>query len=345
MIAILIYTTIESVNEKWVIEKGKFIYVGILKTKELLFNQVAGFKIREHYIDIIIKDSKKVFKISKYIGERDELIEWLSNKFTDFSNEETINDLKSVLTEEKRFLENPKFGLSSEERLRTLEKVKKVALILKFTPLFVIVLWLLLISPAFIKFIVVLCAIWPLLCFAIHIISDGFIALNGARNSSRPSVDYGFFPAAFLCLVGLYSHVYSYQNFWTPFALSLSFLAFTLFFIEGFLSDFKKWEDEYSTIFIIIFFSIMYSHGLITSINSEFDNSQPVEYNAKILDKYYSKGKGVNYKFKITPWGPQTNASNVSVSSNMYKKKVVGDSTRILFFNGVFGIPHYVIAE
>lgn len=93
---------------------------------------------------------------------------------------------------------------------------------------------------------------------------------------------------------------------------------------------------------VILAFAYAYS-GVITS-NCAFDDQNATSFKSKILHKSISSGnKSITYYFELTPWGPQFEVEKTPVERDLYEQMEVGDSVKVLFFNGRWGIPWYIV--
>ncbi len=108
---------------------------------------------------------------------------------------------------------------------------------------------------------------------------------------------------------------------------------------------------------ILIFFDIaillvaggLYGYGLSSYVNRIFDNSSEQIYRVRVLNKFHqhvSSGKGnltLNY-LVITPWGPVSQISNVSVPNDTYEILNEGNIAIIKLREGALNIPWYTVS-
>ena len=117
-------------------------------------------------------------------------------------------------------------------------------------------------------------------------------------------------------------------------------LLFLYMFTEKFIS--QKQNKKY---FALIVGVIIYGIAVIFGTNSIYDNSEPIIFNAEVLDKKESKSsKGRrSYHIKVTSWKPRNEKENVTVSFRQYNEIQIGQTVEIRIRKGLFNMPYYYI--
>lgn len=95
----------------------------------------------------------------------------------------------------------------------------------------------------------------------------------------------------------------------------------------------------------LIFNVFLYSYAGTYGANCVYDKSEPIVYNAKVVDKRISKSrKGrKTYYVKVTPWGHHYDKEEISVPSSKYDEIQIGQTVKIDLKEGLFNIPWYYI--
>lgn len=101
-----------------------------------------------------------------------------------------------------------------------------------------------------------------------------------------------------------------------------------------------------SWIYISLIFNVfLYSYAGTYGANCVYDNSEPIVYETKAIDKRISKGsKGRRtYYIKVNPWGHHYDKEEISVTSSQFEEIQIGQSIKIDLKKGFFNIPWYYI--
>lgn len=328
---------LETYRSKLIIEKDRIVNVLTFDTRTLAFDDIKGFRIGKNYLHFIPKNEKdKKLKISVYIGRYAELLNWASRRFPDLDAEGP--------EEEQEILNNEELGRTWEEREEKLKRAKKISKFLN------IAAWVVGIStffyPRYYQAQVLLCSLIPILGILLYRNSKGLIRLNEKENSYLPGVAIAIMvPSCILALRAMLDYsVLDYSNFWLPASFVVIVLAFLIFTGSPQKLNLKK-ADTLGLIFVFVLLAGFYPYGFVVATNAAFDESEPVYYKARILGKSVSKGKTTTYYFELSEWGPQKEVEEVSVSSDIYNTKEVGDSAVIYFNNGVYKLPYYFVKE
>ena len=85
----------------------------------------------------------------------------------------------------------------------------------------------------------------------------------------------------------------------------------------------------------------LYAYAATYGINCVYDNSEPLVYHTKVMDKSVTSGKRTNYYLEVRPWGNHAEAENISVNLDRYNKTALGDTVNIYYKKGLLNIPWY----
>ena len=86
-------------------------------------------------------------------------------------------------------------------------------------------------------------------------------------------------------------------------------------------------------------------YGAPGMIDTRFDTAQPQQFRATVSAMHISRGKSTSYYLSLTPWGPRTGPSDVSVSSSLYNQLNPGDEVCIALHAGALGVPWFAVAQ
>ena len=84
MIALMTVGLIDTIKGKFVIDSDKIFTVSTFSNRQLMFNEIKGYRITDKYIFVESNnENKKKIKISTYFGKTNEIVEWLSENYSD----------------------------------------------------------------------------------------------------------------------------------------------------------------------------------------------------------------------------------------------------------------------
>jgi hypothetical protein len=337
MIALMVVGLLETIKGKFVIDNNKIFTVSTFSNRQLMFNEIKGYRITDKYIFIESNNKqKKRIKVSTYFGNLNEITEWLSEHYSDL-------DTIQAIQEKEEILNNEEFGWTTEQREEKLIKAQKIAKILNWTG-GLIGAWTLFLAYPY-EYAIIASIALPIICVIVLKYFNGLIRIDERKDTAYPTIFLAIFAASIgLCLRGLLDYnIFDYSKIWTPSILIvLTYIA--VLTIGNKELKFKKAKD-YFTILVFSIFMFGYGYGAVITLNCMFDKSEPETFNATILSKRISSGKHTTYYIELTPWGLQNEIDEVSVSKDLYNKLDQNDKVNIYFMNGQFGIPWFQVTE
>lgn len=167
---------------------------------------------------------------------------------------------------------------------------------------------------------------------------------NNHKGESKYDVaDFIDFPALVIFLRVLLDYEFeSYYSMIIP--VTIAFFLAILFLVatHRIIVNSKKSK---TIIYLSLLANIaLYSYGATYAINCTFDQSDPVSYDAHVIDKRIHHGRRhTTYYVKVTPWGHFKDPEEISVPSDQYNDIEIGGSVKIDLKRGVFNIPWYYI--
>lgn len=337
MLSFCIIAIIDTYKGKFVIDNEKIYSIGVFSQKQLLFNEIKGYRMGKNEILIFpLSNEKKKIKVSIHYEKSDEIIEWLKNNYPDVD--------KIIFEEEqKEILESEEFGSTTVERAVKLKKARRVSKAVN-TIGAITGLWVLF-YPYPYEYVIHLCIFIPIICLITSKLSGDLIHFTTKTGSAYPSI----FVAALIssiavCVRAIFDFtIFEYKNVWSPSILiALAFVGILLTKTK----EFKfKTPKEYLSIVGIFILSFCFSYGAVVTTNCLYDDSVPELFTAQIISKRVSRGKTTTYYFTLSPWGKQTEADEVDVPKELYDLLNEKELVSIYLKKGKFDIPWFVISQ
>ena len=337
MVAFMVYGVLSTYKGRLIIQEDKIVEIGVFYNLELLIEDIKGFRSDQNNFYFIPKDkSSKRIKITQHVGNKSDLTDWM---FTNFENVEVIEGAREV----EDILANKEFGDTTEKRKSKLKQARLVAMMLNAVGTVLGIL--LFFYPYPYDLLTMAALIYPIFILASLHFFKGIIRIDQKNASGYPSIIYGLlFTGGTLALRSLLDfEILDYRNFWLP-AVSITGVVALVMFSMTFEFKFKKTVDYFSAVFLVGFL-FMYSYGGIINYNCIYDDSQAAVYSSEILDMRISTGKMTTYYVELNPWGPETEIEEVSISEELYKELVVGETVNLYLHEGKVNIPWFLLAK
>jgi len=337
MIALMVYGLADAVKGKFVIDTDKVYTKGVFSDCVLKLDEIKGFRSDEKYIFIESNvKGKKTIKISVYYKRTDEIIAWLASRYPDLH-------ILNAEQEEREILSNEEFGFTTEQREEQLKRARRAAAILNWAG-GVTGAWALF-WPRPYEYMLIASILILLIAIGILKLYNGLIRIDEKTGSVYPSVFWAIIASSMgLCLRALFDFdIFDYSNVWKPTVIICLFVVGAM--IVG-NKEFKfRQLKDYMVVLTISLLAFGYSYGSVVILNCYYDSSVPEMYSAKILSKRMSSGKTTSYYFKLTPWGPQKEIDEVSVSKDLYGELNEGNDVTVYLNQGRFGVPWYSVTQ
>ncbi len=337
MVALMGYALREAIVGKFVIDDEKLYMVSAIGTRTLLFDEIKNYQMDDNYIYIFPKTKqKKTIKVSTYLKGTDEILAFLGERYDDI-------DLLERITDEEEIMQDTNFGDTEEEREINLEKTTNFTKIINWIG-GAIGLWTLFFADPY-EISILACIATPLIAIVLIHFSKGMIRLDEFKNSMHPNLTIAILlPSIVMVLRALFDYnVVTYSNIWKP-CIILTLVLLGLLFTGKHKFNFKKIND-YFTVFAFSLFTFGYSYGAIVCLNGMYDQSTPVDYEVRILDKKVEKSKRTTYHFVLAPWGPYSKKNDITVPYTLYEKKAIQNTVQVHTKKGWFHIPWYFVSE
>ncbi len=108
-----------------------------------------------------------------------------------------------------------------------------------------------------------------------------------------------------------------------------------------------KHDDSAGLNYVIIGALLLFSSSTsMFAINCVYDNTEPHQYQVKVVDKYSSRASsksGADYNLKVTSWKKHSEILTIEVPSEKYNSVEKGDEVKVHVRDGLFGVGWYYI--
>jgi hypothetical protein len=331
LIALMIAGIADTIISKVTLTDQSIDYKNILFSRSIQLNEIKGFRIDDKYLFIESKTpGVKRIKISTYFGKLGELIDILASKYPDLDELEMGESYQHII-------EDNTFGLSVAERQTQFQNARRSAKVLNWGA-GIIAAWTFFYPEPYLAAIVasMLC---PIAAIVLVKLFKGLIHIDERKNSPNPSVFSAFFfPSLALLLRALLDlNIYDHGKVWEILILMTVLLSGALF-IGNQEFDWKKGQSIFTAL-VIVCITAAYSYGAIMCTNCALDKSTAAEFHAQILEKDKSTGKTTTYNLSLAPLDFNYPLDEAQVDKVTYQRVAIGDTVRVLFFEGRWGIP------
>jgi len=324
-------------KDTFVIADDKIYTTGTFFRRSLNLDEIRGFSVNEKYIFIepATKDKKRV-RVSTYFGRTNEILAWLSERYTDL-------DGLNVQQEHEEILANPEFGWTEEQREERLMRARRLASVVNVVG-GIAAAWAFFWPRPYLWAMLA-----PMVMFMVALVvsklSHGLIRIEEKQHSAYPSICYGIiFTGASVMLRALLDfNVLDYHQAW---ALT-GIITILLLILVGFKNSelkFKTGLEIFTSVFIAVLL-MAYSFGTAVALNGLLDTSTPEIFTVKIKNKYVSGGKVTTYHLTLEPWGGQAEPEDATVSSSFYHGITPGESVDVYRMKGKLDIAWFFVAE
>lgn len=335
MIALTVIGVIDSYKAKLVINADRINSFGFLSERELMHNEIKGFRITDKYILIEPgTKAKKTIKVSTYFGNKEQIIQWLASHYDDL-------DITNIVTSKEEILSNGHFGLTPEQREEKLQRASLVAKIINWCG-GLVTLWCFFYPHPY-QYAILAAVIIPPAAIAAIFYFGGIIKFE-EKDGAYPTV----FPALLIPGLALVIravmdyNIFDNTHAWLPSIIIT--VALTALLIISSRQENMKQRKTFIAALAMSIFLLAYSYGTVITLNAVYDLSPAQVYKAAVIKKRISSGKSTTYYLAVTPWGPEVAGDEVTVSKELYNTTSINDSVNIYFKKGRFSIPWFEVA-
>lgn len=334
MLTGIVYLVAGILKGKFVIDHEKVYLVSATKVRALYFSEIKGYRLDDKYVHIEpFSTEKKKLNITRYYKGIDEIIAWLKDNYSDL-------DLVEKEEKQQQILNDTTYGQTPEERERKFKSAKTVSKVIN--GIGIAIALCVIIGSEFEKYVIAVAIAAPVIFILVLRSYKGLIRIEQKKNSPYPSVIWGLLSVVIsLFIVAVGHHILSHDGVWQPsilaalaiFALlSLGNKEFRMNTVLGFLG-----------LIVTAGIAFGYTYSSYVAVNCIYDDTEPQQYQAQVLDRRISRGKSTSYYLTLSAWGKQE-SNEISVSRATYESVNPSGQVYIYQYNGKLGLPWFVIA-
>jgi hypothetical protein len=248
-------------------------------------------------------------------------------------------DAQEILASEAQVAANAELGATPEERMARLAAGKKVASALTVIT-WAAAAWGYMYPHPYAAALLAL-ALLPWLAIALAAKSAGLYRIDTRRNDVRPSVAIAIYlPGLVLLMRALQDiGVLELQR-----ALLYAALTAALFCWAAVMSDAAA-RSKPAIVILLLALGCPYGYGVVVLGNSQLDRAAGDHYEVNVLARHISGGRNRSYYLTLAPWGPRSEAREVTVPRTLYANAQPGQPVCIHQGPGALGISWYAVSS
>jgi hypothetical protein len=327
----------ETHKARHIITEDSVLYRGAFRQKQILLADIKGYRVDQHYLRLFPKtQGADKIRIGYTSEDYDGLKQWFADRYPDL-------DVQEQQQEEEIILQDDALGLTTAQREEKLAQARKTAKVLNVAS-GVAAGWLFL-QPQPYQWATAACLLLPLVGVAALWLHAGVLRPDERKNSAYPSLTSTLlFPSLVLLLrVMLDFEILNYELIW-PTVVGVAVL-FGMAILVGSREFVLRGASRWSAGLAVVAYAALYGFSATAAYNCAFDEERPAIYQTKVLSKHYSSGKTTTYYLKVAPWGPRTEAEDVTVTEDYYNRVQPGATTQIYLMPGKLQVPWFTVAE
>lgn len=327
MVLLVGFGLIEAHKGRFILKIDRLVSMGVFGKKELLFEDIKGYRIRGG--DVLIEPISTVKKrilLSRYTEGYHEILCWLAENYPNLNKIEAKTEKESILN-------NRHLGETREEREEKLANARKTTKIINFLGVISFV-WATFFPKPY-EYALFAVFIIPLVALVLVKTSRGLIRFDKRDESTYPAIAAAFlFSSLSLALRGVSDYnIPNYSDVWLI-AAGITVLLLFILLVGQKEFSFKK-KLDFIEVFCIVLIIYAYSLGSTIYLNCNFDKSESQHFTAKILNKRIQ----TSHYLELTTW------EEVSVPEELYQQVEIADEVTILFKKGALEIPWLVVTK
>ncbi|SHN25525.1 hypothetical protein [Chitinophaga sp. CF418] len=317
------------VDEKVIFDDYSIRKESRLVNREILLNDVKGYKVDEKYVRIIpYKGRGKSIQASNYLSGIRSLQNRLAARYPDLNLEEAQEVYDEAIAQ------------TGEEDAHKLLKQAKIETY-TLTGITVVLCVLCFLYFDWYHLALFCCVPLSLLLLLRH---KGLVQLDSSKESPLPTM---FMIPLFVLIVQILQtrtiYIVHYSKVW-PLAIGIAVaLTVMLWLCSRYLNKKRKAYVVTAVIMVLIFLGNGY--GFVVTTNAILDKEGYEYYETTVTDKHISKGKSTTYYLTLQPWAHQPESERESVSRKLYGEVEIDGKVGIYYYPGAFHIPWYQIGR
>ena len=234
---------------------------------------------------------------------------------------------------------NVELGNTPEERMARLAAGKKVATALTVIS-WAAAAWAYMYPHPYAAALLAL-ALLPWLAIALAAKSAGLYRIDTRRNDVRPSVAIAIYLPGIVLLTRALQDVGVLE--WHS-ALLYAALTAALLCWAAVMSD-AAVRSKPAIVILLLALGGAYGYGVVVLGNSQLDRAPGNHYEVNVLARRIGGGRNRTYHLTLAPWGPRSEAREVTVPRALYTNAQPGQAVCIHQGPGALGIPWYAVSS
>ena len=303
--------------------------------RTLLLKDIAGYRLAGYnYMYLVPKARSRPIKISANFQGQKEIYDWVKMRYDDVDALQQQRDREDILT-------NEKFGETEDDRWFNLKRANNMVAAASANAIALLLWEIFYPQPYAILMILLLIAPWVAVYGTWY--SRGLIRLTKKKGSGYPTLAM----LMILPIVGIIVAIlrdyklyeFSSGNWVVLGVVSVAVtVLFVIFCMKALAAERRKWL----VVLFILFFSALYSFGLLVFYNCYYDRTEPQGWRVPVVGKRISTGRySDTYYLQLGAWGRWEEGHDVDVPKKMYNAVDRGDTLNVFLRQGKLGIKWY----
>jgi hypothetical protein len=331
------YLILWLVQSKTVLYADRLDFQGVFSTKTFKRDELLGWRVLPTSPPTLVLQRKRgrSFKTGLVFRVDEEFSDWF-HSIPSLDEKETAVSEASVQAEIQH---DERFGATSSEKSKTLQKARKTAKTLSTISTIAGAWGLFYPRPYAVSML--LLALLPWVGIEIMRRFHGLFRADELKNDAHPSVAYALlFPGLALGLRALLD----YDVLQSVYAIALYVLVGCALFTAILLFD-PTQRNRRGILPVFFLVGVAYGYGVIVEANARLDRSPGKSYTAIVQNKQVSSGRSPTYELELSPWGPMAGTNELDVSSSTYKQIQTGQTVQLKLKMGALGVQWYYLYD
>jgi len=317
-----------------VVDEQSLTVVRAFTSRSELLDDIAGYRSgNKNAILLELKRGGRPLTVPGSIGQRDEMVEWLREKFPDIDAQRADAVQEEVIHDER-------FGLTEEDRKRRLLRAWKLMAYSTLVTLFFIA-WVIVYPHPFEPMMLIFLGV-PLVAVWLTWYYKGLLRLYFSKTRPFPTLLVAVVVsefAAFFALLWNYN-IYSFVGRSWELVLGAAVVVAIVWAMACWTATAGE-KNLFAIYGGLLLVASLYGYDAIVFANCAYDRQPAVIWRVGVKDKHVSRGRSTTYYVRTSHWGKFRIGNSVQVSSSFYRSVAEGDSINVYLHPGIWGIPWY----
>lgn len=337
VLACLVLPVVQVLVSKFIVKEDRIQSRAVFYSRELLFSQIRGYRIGDHYI-IIEPFSKnlKTLSIHRSFSGIGQLTDWLNNHYPNLDEEEKEEGYQRILNDQR-------YGREQADRKERFNSASGLSKLMNATGVIILVLGVILRIE---KYVVAAAVAAPLVFIIVLRLDKGLIRITYSKRSPVPSIFFGLFAILIFLIVKMVHYKMLYRGLiWQRPELMISILLIALLILGN--STYRHLTRS-RMLEILVFSLCSFCYGFCSTwiINCCFDTGERQHYTAEVLNKWMENGgRSKSYRLQLAGWKEMAGGQRIYVSRDEYDRINIADQMHIYVYHGKLSLPWYIITD